>query len=140
MGLAAEDVDTVPVAVDGDALLRRIDLRVIPILFVIYLAAFLDRYPPLQTCYPLSLMPSRVNIANAITLGLPVDLHLDAKTNQTNVALTIFFVPYIIFEIPSNFLLRHFKPPVWCASTSHQATACISIDRWQYLAVFCCLV
>ncbi|KAI4099497.1 MAG: hypothetical protein LQ339_005924 [Xanthoria mediterranea] len=97
MGLAAEDVDTVPVAVDGDALLRRIDLRVIPILFVIYLAAFLDR----------------VNIANAITLGLPVDLHLDAKTNQTNVALTIFFVPYIIFEIPSNFLLRHFKPPVW---------------------------
>lgn len=50
MGMAAEVVDTVPIAVDGNALLRRIDLRVIPILFVVYLAAFLDRYPPLHIC------------------------------------------------------------------------------------------
>lgn len=77
---------------------------------------------------PLKLKPHRVNIANAITLGLPQDLHLDAKTNQTNVALTIFFVPYIIFEIPSNLLLRHFKPHVWCASTRHPSTTYISVD------------
>lgn len=50
MGMAAEVVDAVPIAVDGNALLRRIDLRVIPILFVVYLAAFLDRYPPLHIC------------------------------------------------------------------------------------------
>ncbi|KAF2970567.1 hypothetical protein GQX73_g2984 [Xylaria multiplex] len=28
-------------------------------------------------------------------------------------ALTIFFVPYIIFEIPSNILLKRFSPRVW---------------------------
>ena len=30
-----------------------------------------------------------------------------------NTALTIFFVPYIIFEIPSNVLLKKLKPHVW---------------------------
>ena len=84
-----------PPPVDEQALLRRIDTRVIPILFLVYLAAFLDR----------------VNIANALTLGLPKDLHL--KGNQSNVALTIFFVPYVLFEIPSNILLKKFKPHVW---------------------------
>ncbi|KAL8648792.1 MAG: hypothetical protein Q9226_005847 [Calogaya cf. arnoldii] len=97
MGNATANVHTVPDAVDEKALLRRIDLRVIPVLFVIYIAAFLDR----------------VNLANAITLGLPKELHLNAKTNQINIALTVFFIPYILFEIPSNFLLRYFKPHVW---------------------------
>ena len=84
-----------PPPIDEQALLRKIDIRVIPILFLIYLAAFLDR----------------VNIANALTLGLPKDLHL--KGNQANVALTVFFVPYVLFEIPSNILLKKFKPHVW---------------------------
>lgn len=30
-----------------------------------------------------------------------------------NTALTIFFVPYILFEIPSNVLLKKLKPHVW---------------------------
>lgn len=64
-------------------------------LFLLYLAAFLDR----------------VNISNALTLRLPQDLHL--KGNEPNVALTIFFVPYVLFEIPSNILLKRFKPHVW---------------------------
>ena len=52
-----------------------------------------------------------INISNAITLGLQQHLHL--KGNQINVALAIFYVPYVLFEIPSNFLLRKFKPHVW---------------------------
>lgn len=24
------------------------------------------------------------------------------------------FVPYILFEVPSNFLMKKFKPHVWC--------------------------
>ncbi|KAL2059461.1 hypothetical protein ABVK25_000754 [Lepraria finkii] len=75
--------------------MRKIDLRVLPILFIIYLAAFLDR----------------VNIGNALTLDLPKDLHLVG--NQSNVALTIFFVPYVLFEIPSNILMKRFQPHVW---------------------------
>ncbi|KAF6220929.1 hypothetical protein HO133_002609 [Letharia lupina] len=84
-----------PSTIDEKALLRKIDIRVIPILFIVYLAAFLDR----------------VNIANALTLRLPKDLHL--KGNESNVALTIFFVPYVLFEVPSNILMKRFKPHVW---------------------------
>lgn len=87
-----------PPTIDEKALLRKIDTRVIPMLFVLYLAAFLDR----------------VNIGNALTLGLPHDLHL--KGNESNVALTIFFVPYVIFEVPSNILLKKFKPHVWLSA------------------------
>ncbi|KAL8678397.1 MAG: hypothetical protein Q9186_005239 [Xanthomendoza sp. 1 TL-2023] len=90
----------IPTIINEKALLRKIDFRVVPVLFVIYVAAFLDR----------------VNIANALTLGLPGDLHLNAKSNQANVALTIFFVPYILFEIPSNLLMRYFKPHIWSVS------------------------
>ena len=33
-----------PPTVNEKALMRRVDLRVIPVLFIVYLAAFLDRY------------------------------------------------------------------------------------------------
>lgn len=81
--------------IDEKTLLRKIDIRVIPILFLLYLAAFLDR----------------VNIGNALTLHMPQDLHL--KGNESNIALTIFFVPYVLFEIPSNILLKKLKPHIW---------------------------
>ena len=43
--------------------------------------------------------------------GLSKELHLDGtKYNQ---ALVIFFVPYILFEIPSNLLVKRFKPQIW---------------------------
>ena len=32
---------------------------------------------------------------------------------QPNIALTIFFVPYIIFEIPSNIMLKRLNPHIW---------------------------
>ncbi|KAI0546918.1 putative allantoate permease [Xylaria curta] len=76
-------------------LLRKIDFRVLPMLFIIYVIAFLDR----------------ANISNALTLSLPKDLGLTLQ--QPNTALAIFFVPYIIFEIPSNFLLKKLTPRVW---------------------------
>ena len=34
--------------------------------------------------------------------------------NKLNTALTIFFVPYVVFEIPSNILMKKFQPHVWC--------------------------
>lgn len=63
-----------------------------------YLLAFLDR----------------VNISNANIYGmsLPKQLNLGID-NRFNTALVIFFVPYVLFEIPSNILLKRFKPHVW---------------------------
>lgn len=76
-------------------LLRKIDLHVIPWLCIMYLLAFLDR----------------VNIANAKVFHLSEDLGLTG--NDYNIALVIFFVPYILFEIPSNIILKKMKPRVW---------------------------
>lgn len=77
-------------------LVTKIDLHVIPFLCIMYLLAFLDR----------------VNIANANVFGLSTELDLN-RNNRYNIALVIFFVPYILFEIPSNILLKKMKPRVW---------------------------
>lgn len=76
-------------------LMAKIDLRVIPFLCILYLLAFLDR----------------VNIANAKSFGLVADLGLTGV--QYNTCLTMFFVPYVLCEIPSNVLLKKFSPRIW---------------------------
>jgi MFS family permease len=53
-----------------------------------------------------------VNIANANSFGLSTELNL-LVNNRYNTALVIFFVPYVLFEIPSNILLKKFKPNFW---------------------------
>ena len=79
-------------------LVAKIDFRVIPVLSIMYLLAFLDR----------------TNIANASVFGLQDDLGLTGT--QYNTSLTIFFVPYILFEIPSNILLKKLRPNVWLST------------------------
>ena len=44
-------------------------------------------------------------------MSLPEDLGMTGQ--QPNIALTIFFVPYILFEIPSNIIMKKLKPHVW---------------------------
>ncbi|KAL9563118.1 hypothetical protein ACKAV7_012860 [Fusarium commune] len=76
-------------------LMRKLDLRLIPIIAILYLIAYLDRG----------------NIANARLAGLEEDLGMEG--DQYNVALTIFFVSYIIFEVPANMALKHLSPRIW---------------------------
>lgn len=47
-------------------------------------------------------------------MNLPKELGLTG--NQPNVALTIFFIPYVLFEVPSNMLMRYFKPHAWLSA------------------------
>jgi MFS family permease len=56
----------------------------------------------------------RVNIANANVFNLSSDLKLTG--NEYNTALVIFFVPYILFEIPSNIFLKKFRPRFWLSA------------------------
>ncbi|KAF2759481.1 MFS general substrate transporter [Pseudovirgaria hyperparasitica] len=76
-------------------LVNRMDFRILPFLCIMYLLAFLDR----------------INISNANVFGLSTDLRL--VNTEYNTALVIFFVPYILFEIPSNIILKKLKPHVW---------------------------
>jgi hypothetical protein len=45
-----------------------------------------------------SVLPSSVNISNAAIFGLQKDLDIVTGTKY-NTALTIFFVPYVLFEV-----------------------------------------
>ncbi|KAK8021843.1 hypothetical protein PG990_006981 [Apiospora arundinis] len=80
---------------EATKLIRKIDFHVLPMLFVIYVVAFLDRG----------------NISNALTMSMPEQLGLTGQ--QPNIALAIFFVPYIVFEIPSNVLMKKLRPHLW---------------------------
>lgn len=96
------DVDQhVPFTVAEDkALIRKVDLRTIPWLSFLYLLAFLDR----------------ANVGNAKLEGLELPRAqggLGIVDQQYLWGLTIFFISYAIFEVPSNVLLKRLKPHVW---------------------------
>lgn len=79
-------------------LLRKCDLHVIPVVTLLYSLAFLDR----------------INIGNARLQGLEKDLHI--KGQDYNIALMVFFIPYILFEVPSNIFIRKIAPSTWLSS------------------------
>ncbi|KAF2098495.1 MFS general substrate transporter [Rhizodiscina lignyota] len=76
-------------------ILRKVDYRLVPLLGILYLVAFVDRS----------------NIGNAKVAGLTEDLHMSGP--NYNVALTVFFVSYGFFEVPSNIVLKLVRPSIW---------------------------
>ena len=79
-------------------LIRKIDIQLLPILFLMLIAAFLDR----------------INIGNARLFGLEADLNMQG--DQFNIALFVFFIPYILCELPANIILKNLKPHIWLAT------------------------
>lgn len=51
----------------------------------------------------------RVNISNARSFGLEADLGMDPTSLQFSTAVVIFFVPYVLFEIPSNMRVGQYR-------------------------------
>ncbi|KAG1057285.1 hypothetical protein G6F43_000860 [Rhizopus delemar] len=80
---------------ESRALLWKLDLRIIPLIGALYLCSFLDR----------------VNIGNARLAGLTTDLNI--SPNAYNAALSIFFAGYVLFEVPSNMILKVVGPSKW---------------------------
>ncbi|EKJ74091.1 hypothetical protein FPSE_05745 [Fusarium pseudograminearum CS3096] len=80
---------------DEKKILRKMDMRLIPMLALLYLLSFLDRG----------------NIGNAKIEGLQEDLNM--TPDQYNWCLTVFFFTYAAFEVPSNLLLKKLRPSVW---------------------------
>lgn len=46
---------------------------------------------------------------------MTTDLHMPAKSLQYNTAVTLFFVPYTLLEVPSNIILKKMRPSYWMA-------------------------
>lgn len=67
-------------SVNEKKLMRKIDLYLIPWLSILYLASFLDRSA----------------IGNAKLYNMREDLNLEGQ--QFNIAVSIFFIPYALFE------------------------------------------
>ena len=76
--------------------IRKIRLRILPFLFVLYVVAFLDR----------------VNIGFA---ALTMNKALAITSQQFGLLAGIFFIGYFFFEIPSNILLHKLGARVWIA-------------------------
>lgn len=91
----------VPFTAEEDKrLVRKIDMRTIPWLSFLYLLAFLDR----------------ANVGNAKLEGLlntKLLKGLGINDQEYLWGLTIFFVSYAFFEVPSNILLKRLKPHIW---------------------------
>lgn len=47
-------------------------------------------------------------------MSMPEDLNLYG--DRANIALLVFYIPYVLFEIPSNIIMKKLKPHVWLSS------------------------
>ncbi|EJD52976.1 MFS general substrate transporter [Auricularia subglabra TFB-10046 SS5] len=111
--------DTTAVAQDPGAekaLMRKIDRRLLPVLYAMYFFAFIDRG----------------NIGNARLMNLPEDvLGGDASGKLFDWITSAFYFTYITVQIPATITSKLFRPRVWlgcCAiawgiSSTLQATA-----------------
>jgi MFS family permease len=54
------------------------------------------------------------HLGNAKIQGLEKDLKM--KNNDYNISLFIFFIPYILFEVPSNIIIKRVAPSTWLSS------------------------
>ncbi|KAH7402102.1 major facilitator superfamily domain-containing protein [Phaeosphaeria sp. MPI-PUGE-AT-0046c] len=78
---------------------RKFDLHILPWLFGIWLFSFIDRS----------------NIGNARIAGLSTDLGIATGTSF-NVALLVFYIPYILVDVPSNLLVKKFRAGIYLPS------------------------
>ncbi|KAI0127993.1 major facilitator superfamily domain-containing protein [Xylariales sp. AK1849] len=83
--------------VDEKKLVAKLDRHLIPLIMLLYTFSFLDR----------------VNIGNARLYMMQEDLGLVG--NQYQIAVSILFVTYLLFEVPSNLVLKRFTPSRWIA-------------------------
>lgn len=81
---------------EGEKLLRRIMMRILPFIFACYVISYLDR----------------TNVGFA-AISMNKDLGLTAT--MFGWAAGLFFFGYFIFEIPSNLLMQRFGARIWIA-------------------------
>ncbi|KAB8232409.1 allantoate permease family MFS transporter [Aspergillus alliaceus] len=82
-------------SINEKALLRKLDMRLLPPLTILYLLSFLDRS----------------NVGNARLEGLTTDINMTG--NQYLTGLTLYFIGYVLFEIPCNIVLKKSTPRIW---------------------------
>ena len=77
-------------------LLRKLDLRVLPVLWVLYLVNFIDR----------------ANIGNAKIQGMEKELKLTGQ--RFNIAVWVFNLGYLVAGIPLTIVFKKYGPQSLC--------------------------
>ncbi|KAJ5302191.1 hypothetical protein N7508_007054 [Penicillium antarcticum] len=95
--LAMSDLDTAFANYEPDTelekkLVRKLDKYILPPLWLMCLLAFIDRN----------------NIGNAKAAGMSRDL--DLSSSRYAMLINVFFIAYVILEVPSNLILARFRP------------------------------
>src|SRR6478609_3504445 len=90
-------VPPVIVPISEDAIYRKVAWRIIPWLFICYIAAYLDR----------------VNVSFA-KLQIQADVP-EISDTVFGLGAGIFFLGYFIFEVPSNMLMERLGARLWIA-------------------------
>ncbi|TFK20906.1 MFS general substrate transporter [Coprinopsis marcescibilis] len=81
-------------------LVRKLDRRILPIACLLYLCAYLDRS----------------NLGNARLQGLPEDVLGGDRTGELfDWVVSVFYISYILFQIPATIISKLFPPSVWMA-------------------------
>ncbi|KAF9254617.1 MFS general substrate transporter [Marasmius fiardii PR-910] len=93
--------------------LWKLDCHILPYLTLLWLVNYLDRS----------------NVGNARVLGLEQDLGLHGR--QFNVALLVFYVSYLLVDVPATLLLKRIKPNRWIPSL---------VMAWGFVTVMTCFV
>lgn len=87
--------------------------------------------------FGLSLL-DRSNISAAYIAGLGEDLGL-AIGSRYSIALLVFFIPYALFELPSNMIIRRIGARFWMAFLITTWGACVLgmgfVHDWKILTV-----
>ncbi|KXS17827.1 MFS general substrate transporter [Gonapodya prolifera JEL478] len=87
---------------EESSFLNKLDKRVVPILSIMYLFSFLDR-----------INIGNVKVANNDIPGNTFEESLGLEGIQFNILTSFFFIPYIVFELPSNVMLKIVGPKAW---------------------------
>src|ERR1700678_4225651 len=121
MSQASQTAPNISVVSATDLLYRKIAWRIMPILFVGYIIAYLDRV--------------NIGFAKLQMLG-------DLKFSESVYGLGagIFFIGYFVFEVPSNLLLHRLGARVWICRvlvTWGIVSACTALVRtpWEFYTV-----
>ncbi|RSH82400.1 uncharacterized protein EHS24_007368 [Apiotrichum porosum] len=115
----------VPGSDEEKAFVRKIDKRIVPCIWALYTLSYLDR----------------ANIGNAKTGGLEKDFNLTSE--QYSIVLLVFFISYVIFEVPSNMLIVRCRPSLYlsglCVLWGGVSACMAATTNWQQLAAvrFC---
>jgi len=86
------------------ALVRKIDLVLLPMVWTMYLLSYMDRTKYVDSGGPwyrgrvTDTLPH--SIGNAKISGMETDL--DLTSSQYSIALVVFFIGYVVFEVPSK--------------------------------------